>query len=938
MRTLLVRLPGVLAVSLLLLSSPLRAQTTGSIRGVVETGQTPLPGVTVEGKSPNLQGSRTAVTDAEGRFNLNNLPPGTYTITATLEGMGTKSQTVQLGLTQVAVIRVELMAAAAEKVLVTAESVQVETSSNTVGRNLDAKTFQALPTGRNYASVAQLASGVNTDESDSRNTSMTVYGSTGLENAYLVDGANTTGAEIGNQGKVLNFEFIQEVEFKSGGYEAEYGGAQGGILNVVTKSGGNEFHGDAFGYINRDALQAENKHIDELTSAGIPIGFSKSDYGADIGGYVLKDRLWFFGAYDHVINTQDTQITQGPEDIIGTTTDLKSTSNLYAGKLTWRFNESNTVIATIFGDPTDDVGAIGPVIGPPTTYEGTVKVGGTDFGARYEGIFSSSFLATAQFGYHRENVATLPGPGGDVIAYLDNRGDVSEASGGFQGTDGTGQFDDKKFTRYDYRLNGNYFVGDHDVKFGAEFERVNADVFRTYSGGQFVTILAPYEDDPLQRPVYFHSFFASPESTIDDATVAPVIATPQNDIFSVYAQDRWSVMQNLTLNVGIRWEKEIIRGLDNITYIDVNHFSPRVGFTWDPTKDGKSKVSGSYSHFLPVIPLDMNIRSLNAERDGATYNFDPVDLNCDPDAERSTDELDNTCVIRGKLVDAVDPNIKAAYQDEIIFGIERQISTNWSVGVRGIYRSLRRVIEDTCVPSDTCENYAFINPGYSTEACLDGECEPVFPFYPARRYFKGIELTAQKRLSDHWMVFASYLYSTLQGNYDGAFRAIGGFFAKNPNITDDFDYPEFQVNAYGKLSLDRSHQAKLQGAYVFPFGLTVSATGYYQTGTPISRIGWWNNYAGPEIFINQRGTDGKTPNTYEVDAHLDYGLGIGPVTIHVLADVFNLINRQYITTVDQVYSLDQADNESPVPTNEHYKLANTWQQPRTLRLGLRVSF
>ena len=169
---------------------------------------------------------------------------------------------------------------------VTAQAATVETESNTVGRNLDAAAFQALPTGRNYASVAQLASGVNTDNSDLRNTSITVYGSTGLENAYLVDGANTTGVEIGSQGKVLNFEFIQEVELKAGGYEAEYTGAQGGILNVVTKSGGNEFHGDAFGYFDNDSLQAENKHLCiegtgtypncdvQQTPEGIPVGFT----------------------------------------------------------------------------------------------------------------------------------------------------------------------------------------------------------------------------------------------------------------------------------------------------------------------------------------------------------------------------------------------------------------------------------------------------------------------------------------------------------------------------------------------------------------------------------------------------------------------------------------------------------------------------------------
>ncbi len=282
---------GLFVLAFLALSTaPLSGQTTGSIRGEVETGGTPLPGVTVEARSPNLQGARLSVTDENGRFNLTLLPPGSYTITATLDGFAPRSQTLQLGLNQAATTRFELIASATAEVTVTAQSVDVETQSNTIGRNVDDKVFQALPTGRNYASVAQLTSGVNTDNSDVRQTSITVYGATGLENAYLVDGANTTGIEIGSQGKVLNFEFIQEVELKAGGYEAEYTGAQGGILNVVTKSGGNEFHGDVFGYFDNDSLQAENKHLDEITAEGIPVGFTRSDYGADIGRLLPQGR------------------------------------------------------------------------------------------------------------------------------------------------------------------------------------------------------------------------------------------------------------------------------------------------------------------------------------------------------------------------------------------------------------------------------------------------------------------------------------------------------------------------------------------------------------------------------------------------------------------------------------------------------------------------
>jgi hypothetical protein len=469
----------------------------------------------------------------------------------------------------------------------------------------------------------------------------------------------------------------------------------------------------------------------------------------------------------------------------------------------------------------------------------------------------------------------------------------------------------------------SYYLGNHDIKAGAGFQKVDANVLRTYSGGQLVSILSPFADDPLQRTVYSHQFFASNDSTIDNASTAPVIATPNNSMLAAFIQDRWSVLPNLTVNAGVRWEQQRIVGLGGVTYINVNHFSPRVGFSWDFLKNGRSKAYGSYSQFVPIVPIDMNIRSLNGERDGSTFNFSPTDLNCDPQA----DTPDTPCVIRGTATDTIDPNIKSPYSDEFLAGVQMQVGRDWAVGVKGIYRSIRRVLEDTYIPS--LDNYAFFNPGSSVLAP---------EFAPGKRYFRGIEFTAQKNLSDRWSVYASYLYGTLEGNFDGYFRAIGGFFARNPSITDDFDYPEFQVNAYGNLTLDRRSQAKLQAAYVFPFGLTLSLSGYYQTGTPLSRIGWWDPYVGPEIFINQRGSDGRSPDTYEMDLQGDYGLQLGPVTVHILASLFNVLNKQQVTQVDQVWANEQANNTLPYPTNSNYGHGNQWQQPRTLRLGLRVSF
>jgi hypothetical protein len=947
---------GAFCLALLLAPAVSVAQTTGSIRGVVLAESTPLPGVLVEARSPALQGVKTATSDADGSFVLTLLPPGTYTVTAALQGFGKQTQTVPLALNATASIRFALLPAKTAEVTVTADAGAVETTSNTIGRALTDDAFKALPTGRNYASVAQLNSGVNTDGSDARNTSITVYGSTGLENTYLVDGVNTTEVEYGGQGKVLNFEFIQEVELKSGGYEAEYGHALGGILNVVTKSGGNEFHGDAFGYLDRDSLQASSKHGEVVTAQGVQNGFRKSDYGLDLGGFLMKDRLWFFAAYDRVDNSQDLGITTGPD--AGTSTNVKTKSDLYSFKLTGRLSDQHTIIGTLFGDPSRDEGALAPVIGPSTTYLGTNDIGGTDFALRYQGTFGTKFLATAQFGRHHQKTEVVPGPGGDAIGYQapcgtlldlgllascgpgDDALDVVAAAGGLAGVNGDGKYDRKTFDRYDYRMDGTYLLGNHDIKVGFEFERIKADVFRNYSGGQLVQIQPGPDGDAAHPYTYYHLFFAG-NNDLTAPQIAPVVATPNHDVISAFLQDSFRVRPNLTINAGLRYERQLIRGLDDITYIDITHVSPRIGLAWDFLNDGKTKLAASYGQFVEAVPLDMNIRSLNGERDATTINFDPVSIV--PDFSVCTD--DAGCAIKGTAVNDVDPNLKPEYMDEFQLGLEREVAKNWTVGVRGIYRRLRQVIEDTYVPSDT--NYAFVNPGETNQACYQGVCQDIVGLPKASRIFKGIELTAQKRLSDRWMVYASYLYSRLQGNFDGSFRAIGGFNAKDPNITDDFDYPEFLVNADGPLTLDRTHQVKVQGAYVFPFGLTASLSGYYESGTPLSKIGWWDGYGGPELFLAPRGSEGRSPSLYEIDAHLDYALKIQPVTIHILFDAFNLLNRQEATSIDQVWAFAQSDNETncqdpnapqPNSCNPNYGKPNAFQRPRSLRLGLRVSF
>ena len=260
------------------------AQTTGAIEGVVtDSNGAPLPGASVTITSPALQGTRMAVTDAAGRYRFPALPPGAYNLSVSLSGFTKAQKTNQpLSLGATTSIPIVLSVSVKEEVVVTAEAPVVDTTKTSIGTTASLDSIQKLPLGRNFASLASTVAGTGTDVSGN----VTVYGATGLENSYIIDGVNTTGVKIGTQAKTLNNEFVQEVEVRTGGYEAEYGRVLGGTINVITKSGGNDFRGDVFGYYDSASLAAGDSNTDarHAVSQGAYSVPKRVDVGADIGG------------------------------------------------------------------------------------------------------------------------------------------------------------------------------------------------------------------------------------------------------------------------------------------------------------------------------------------------------------------------------------------------------------------------------------------------------------------------------------------------------------------------------------------------------------------------------------------------------------------------------------------------------------------------------
>jgi len=946
------RVAGTFFLLFLALSPVSFAQTTGSIVGVVtDDAGAPLPGVTVEARGPALQGTKTTITANDGSYRLPLLPPGPYTVSASLPQFGHAEQTVQALLDRNVTADFRLRATAREEVVVSGEALTIDPTSPTLGVNIGQRAIQNLPTGRDYSSVVQIAPGVSTDASNNNpdQSTITVYGSSGAENAYLIDGANTTNIEYGLEGKQLNFEFIQEIDVKTGGYEAEYGRSTGGIINVITRSGGNEFHGDAFGYYDNDSLQADTKHVGE-TLQGTSVGFTRDDWGADLGGYILKDRLWFFGAYDRVTRKTTNALTAGPFE--GDEVESRSVRNLGSGKLTWGFAAGHTLVASFIQDPRTDSGAINDtnhtLNGELATFLGRQDFGGRDYSLRWDGLFGSSFAMSAQGARHEERNSIGPASGeGDTVEFIDTRAD------NFQ-TGGFGLIQKKNFRRNHFALSATGFLRNHEIKGGLEYEKDSAEVVKRMSGGQQVLIF-DNETNPA-RPVYQHFYWTTPNATTSpfNAPLSQLNASVEHKIWTVYLQDRWSILSNLTLNVGVRWDRQEIIGATGVTQITLDKdFAPRVGIVWNPGRDSKTKVFGSFGLYYEEIPMDLVVRSFAFERQPRVNNFDPTGIVPDPQADAIL--VDTPSVILGGSTEPTDPDLKNQYVREFIVGGEREVIPDLAVGAKYIYRDYGRVIEDfLCMGDGT---YCIGNPGKGImKRIFTLDSATTFPAPDPKRIFHGVQLDVTKRYSNNWQMIASYIWSTLKGNYDGEvapFTNVG----PDPNISAAYDYYDFFTNGQnrnvitntGPLSNDRRHQFKVSAVYVTPFQLSLGVLAYYRTGTPLTRYGFSDVYGRYEFFLTRRGAEGRTPDNYEADLHLGYPIRLGPVTVNLIADVFNLVNAQRPILLDQRYNISEFENADYVcgsnpgsadedRCNVRYKQAFLRQAPRSLRLGARISF
>jgi hypothetical protein len=965
-----------------LAAAPLGAQTSGSIAGrVVDNSAAALPGATVEATSASLQGSRARVTGASGEYRFPALPPGEYRVRATLPGFRAVEREARVSIDATATVNLTLEVATSEAVRVSADVPFVDTSSTTSMTSYTAAVIRHLPCGRDYASIVEAGPGVAKDRgaSQGRSLALAIKGATSAENQWSIDGVNTTDVQRGIQGKAMNNDFVQEIEVVSGGYQAEYGRALGGLVNVVTKSGGNTLHGDGFIYFDSSATSAQPvlTKEDELADSTRIAQFTRREYGFDLGGYLLRDRLWFFGAYNRVeFPAEVSPNSPGSQVSTEDRFPLETISNFYSGKLTWNPAAGTNVVGSVFADPSTNSGAGaadprlghgsfgggGGLAGPepirnadPATWSSQLFIGGTDVGLRATQLTGSQGVVEAQLGRHQdrfqihapEGIRTedFTCAGGTPDAPCNSPFPVPNAvSGGFGFI--FGPLENSRSRRGQYQLDWSFYAGDHSLKAGAVYQDARTAVDSRYTGGQLVLKF----NEP-GTPYYVHAFFADPEALHSDDLV-PVSNVRDNARvrdMGAYFQDSWKPAPGWTVNAGLRWDRETVLDPKFAAYIRTSRFQPRLGIAWDPWRDGKTKIEAFGGRFFWGLPTDVGARVFFGGVPALSQNFDPAAVAQDP-------ALGGPFLQNQAGPEQVDASLKAVSQDEVSVGVERQLGIGFAVGIKGTYRRLDNTIEDRCDldGSNGGPVCGIGNPGGdgpiasgNVTGCngLDNnECGlyPIPPMPRAKRIYRGIELLVRKSVGQKLWLQASYLYSSLRGNFDGAINESTG--QTDPGINADFDYYLFNHNLSGRLFLDEPSRFRLDGYYVTPIGLSVGLQAFAASGVPLDKLGYFNFSYGSFVNLVPRGYAGRMPTQWDANLTLSYPFAIGPVTVTLQGYVYNLFNNQiptfrrtdWNTTPPSQYPDIYDPNQDQ--TNPEYGKIVTRSDPRLFRAAVHVSF
>jgi hypothetical protein len=1002
-------------LALALFSASLSAQVpTGKIFGTVTDEQgNPLPGVSVVATSPQLVGKAAALTDANGVYRLFGLTPGTYKVTFTLQGFKPVIRTgIIVAIEQTVKLDAAMpMGAIEEQVTVVGRTPLIDVKTTVKGVTLTRETIQLLPHGRDFDTLLGAVPGVYNER---LLAGISVDGASGLENMFYVDGTDIGNILTGARGENVAFEFVDEVQIKASGYQAEFGGSLGGVINVISRQGGNSFHGDVLGFYSGSRLTGKERDTLRLNLYDYAIAeyvnyqdllgkekIDRAEAGFTLGGYFIKDRLWFFGSFLPVYLETGRHVIFDP--------------SLKEGNYTQRYQYWNFQ-AKLTSQPFKFLRLGASFVNNFSKYKGALPLrDGTsnpddfwpDYGYSYP-KWSASAYADITLG----NNLLIGLRGGSYYSNINHQ--LVQPSGirWSLGGNGTAAFPEipaeLQRPRNWYNIRTSYvtdryidqryhadadityylnLAGEHAWKFGVSWNRLRED---RYTALKYPSVYF-YWDRPYylyydpKHPGPFRGKYGIYGVTGSEVTgPTGYVYDIHSDRWALYLQDSWTIAGRFTINAGLRAEQEYVPAYtDDPKYKNVRpinfHFkdklAPRVGFVYDVLGDSSLKVFGSYGLYYDVFKLYVAGASFGAAKGkSAYYTLDTYEWNkigvSGYYPGTLLEILDNYPV----TLDNIDPSLKPLSQREFSFGVEKKIIENFSATLRLVQKNLHNALEDSfLLLPDGSYFYGYFNPGrgYSLPTTQGGKVDPSYPIYPkTKREYWAVNFSLDKRFARNWLAGFSYTWSRLTGNYSGLAASdevinwSTGEGRGSPNFEQSFDWWNFLFTKDlkpqdGPLPSDRPHYLKLYGAYTFSFGLTVGTVVNAMSGTPFTEYWWQGTVWTPfNRGYYREGTSGntlrqmRTPFLWFADFYAEYSLRLGKTSLNFNVNVDNVFNTN-TTTLYYPYrdfggfwlsdpealanQWDLGDRPDFIPNAMFMKTATRFP-PIAARLGVRFSF
>ena len=997
-------------------------ETTGSLEGTVkDTAGALVPNVTVNITNAKATGSgttttgigagfkRAITTNDEGSFRVLQVPPGTYdVVTTATSGFGEaryENVTVAIGKNTQLNITVSPGSNVTVVDIIASDVAPVDTTNNAIQTTISAQLIELIPKSTGFTGLLKTVPGTRPE---SRSGGFSVDGSSGGENVFVIDGQEVTNYRTGTLNETYNVptQLVQEVQVKSSGFEATYGGATGGVVSVVTRGGGNDFHGEFGMQFETPKFNGKQRPLlTRFTSGSVANNnfvqtaeyFKPTKPGgtnlfptANLGGRIIRDRLWFFTSYtpqifESIVNTPYYSNLPSPQ------------RTLIAGQKYHRTRRYEYAFARIDANPFSKLrvtatGLWNPVIDegslPLTSFTnvnstsiGLGNVPTANFGGT-TGVLTGHQFTDKQGGRQSSNLITLAGvytPTSKLIVDARfTRGFLNEKLGNYFVPEAVQIFScGTPNVNFPCTTTGGNSITRKDVSVRQSYDFSAAYIFSAggqheFRGGyQRFTIFNDVQSGNTSNGrISFN--FGTPISTLLGGGVTDTPGAVGSASFrrqgtngsgsnlsqGIFFQDKYQPTSRLTLNLGIRFEKENLPSFNSfpsaINFGWGDKIAPRLGFAYDVSGQGTTKIFASYGKFFDRVKFELPRGLFGGDifledyfelfpGDTSTgFNIGNV-LNgftgpsicpatgfitsgarsrCQKNLRVNANDPNASALNGG----AVDPNLKPFQQTEFTVGAEKQWRRDYVLRARYTYKNVDEAVEDAGVVNPQgSEAYIIGNPGSGLHLATLQSLGYLKSTRPQRRY-DGLEFVLEKRLSKNYYFNANYTYSRLYGNYSGLASSDEPHLVNgrlSPGVSRAFDLPFIGFTAKGvpdngRLQTDRPHVFNVFGSYIFDWkeGSRSNSTEFsaFQTitsGTPQTTTIYGASTVTPQIFLG-RGDLGRSPVFTQTDFNITHRYRFGQDQKLSMAFDLNILNLFDQSTVTGIYT---TMNPSSAPVN-----------------------